>query len=147
MGGQWRKKPRWAAGGVDRSRLFASVELTPSVVSSNFRVSLFHVAGQASLHLAFGEKLVRKLLSESQNHRCKLYSNPTSSEHFSSETHRDWRKVQMGPLTYQTSNKGNITENTTRPYTLGIRRASNACKWWWISSVGGDRVIQRWKNK
>jgi hypothetical protein len=40
-----------------------------------------------------------------------------------------------------------MTENSTRPYTFGICTASNACKWWWISSVGGDRVNRRFKKK
>jgi hypothetical protein len=36
-----------------------------------------------------------------------------------------------------------MTENTTRPVVSKLGRASNACNWWWISSVGGYRVDQR----
>jgi hypothetical protein len=35
-----------------------------------------------------------------------------------------------------------MTENTTsNSYTFRKGRASNACNWGWITSVGGDRVI------
>jgi hypothetical protein len=40
-----------------------------------------------------------------------------------------------------------MTENTTLPSNVMEHVASTACSWWCISSVGGDRVNQRFKKK